>query len=95
MLIVKFYQSGLREFRKNFLMYVAQSILIQSCLGSLTAMAISRNLGKPTYFLELTLCICIAMLYNVAILAMFKAKLTYTILLLSLGINTILLIINL
>ena len=95
MLIVNFYQSNLREYKKNFLMYAALTIILQSCLGSLAAMTISRNIGKPTYFIELSLCICIAMLYNVAILAMFKAKWAFNILLLSIGINSILLIINL
>lgn len=94
MLIMNFYQAALKEFKRDFLMYVALSIILQSCLGSIAAMAISRNIGKPTYFLELSLCICIAMLYNVAVLGRLKTKLTFNILLLSLFINSILLIIN-
>lgn len=83
------------EFKHNFYMYIPLTIILQSCLGSIAAMYILSKGTTLVVGIELTLCVTVSMLYNAALLAQLKSKLTFWLLVASLGINTLLLIINL
>lgn len=87
------YNKLLLDFKSLYWEYVPLSIIFQSCIGSMAAMMILAAKG-PFYIVQLGICILLSMLYNAAILAQLKSKLVFDILLISLGINILLLILN-
>lgn len=92
---MNFYNSQLEEFKKRYTIYVPVTIILQSCIGSIAAMCILMN-STPDFFpfLELTLCVVTAMLFNASVLAQLKLKFVFNLLITSLVINILLIIIN-
>ncbi len=88
------YSLYLKKFEENYMLYIPLSIIAQSCLGSAAAMLILQNLNSYS-FIQLFLCVSLTMLYNAAILAQQKKSLVFLLLILSLLVNTLLIIINL
>lgn len=88
---MKIYNNILRDFQSSYMMMIPLSIIVQSCLGSAATLYISVNKG-PMMLFQLGLCITVTMLYNAAILAQLKTKLIFNLLILSLLINTLLIV---
>lgn len=84
----------MHEFEYDYYMYVPLTIILQSCIGSVAAMLILAHGTTLSTGIQLTLCVSLAMLYNAALLANAKIKLTFWLLIASLVINTILIAIN-
>ena len=87
------YNKLLVDFKSLYWEYVPLSVIFQSCLGSVAAMMILAIKG-PFYLVQLGLCILVSMLYNAAILAQLKTKWVFDMLLISVGLNLILLMMN-
>lgn len=88
---MKIYNNILRDFQSSYMMMIPLSIIVQSCLGSAATLYISVNKG-PMMLFQLGLCIMVTMLYNAAILAQLKTKLIFNLLILSILINTLLIV---
>ena len=88
------YRKFLQDFKKNYMLMVPLTIILQSCLGSIAAMRILMNGNNYMSFFELTTCVILCMIYNGAILAQMKVKLVSYLLLTSLIVNSIFIIIN-
>ena len=83
------------DFRKNYILYIPLSIILQSCLGSIATMFILMNSTRGTFhFFELTLCVVFAMGYNAVIYAQLKNKTIFNILIATLLVHVSLIIIN-
>ncbi|NER14029.1 hypothetical protein GWK08_11300 [Leptobacterium flavescens] len=89
-----YYHQYLAKFRENYMMYIPLTIILQSCLGSVAAMYILQNNDRPFFLVQLFLCVCVCMFYNAAILAQLKTKIVFNLLLISLFLNTVLIVIN-
>jgi len=85
----------IEEFNENRFMYVPLTIILQSCLGSIAAMLILAQGTTLRSGIELSICVILCMLYNAALLAQLKSKLTFWLLVVSLAVNTLLIVINL
>ncbi len=88
------YNQLLVDYRKRFLMYTALSIIFHSCLGSIAAMLIMSNHHGTLGIVELSFCVIVTMLYNTALMANFKKKTAFNLLVLSIVVNTILILVN-
>lgn len=91
---MKTYSEHFVNFKKNFMMYVAQTILFQSCLGSVAAMAIMTNGDGTFQIMQLSLCVIVTMLYNSSLMANMALKHVFKLLILSIVVNTLLLAFN-
>ena len=87
------YNKLLLDFKSLYWEYVPLSVIFQSCIGSVAAMMILAAKG-PFYILQLGICILLSMLYNAAILAQLKSKKVFDMLLISVGVNILLLVLN-
>ncbi len=89
------YNNLYKDFKNNYILYIPLSIILQSCIGSIAAMFILMNSTATSFhFFQLTLCVVVSMWYNAAIFAQLTNKWVFNSLLLSLLINTILIVIN-
>lgn len=89
---MKVYNNLLSNFQSLYMLMIPLSILFQSCLGSIAALFILMN--KGSYFLiQLALCIVVTMIYNASILAQLKSEIVFKFLLISLGVNILLILI--
>ncbi len=91
---MKLYNEYLNRFKESYLMMVPLTIILQSCIGSLAAMKILMNIDRQGALIQLSLCVCVSMMYNAAILAQMKIKIVFILLLLSLFFNSLLLVLN-
>jgi len=83
------------EFDTNRYMYLLLTIILQSCLGSVAAMLILMNGTNLITGIELTLCVITCMFYNAALLAQLESKYAFWLLVISLIVNSLLVIVNL
>jgi len=89
------YNVYLNDFKKNFLMYIPLSIILQSCLGSVAAMYLLMKADIHDFpFFQLGLCVIVSMAYNASIMAQLNRKIVFNLLILSLVVNTLLVIFN-
>ncbi len=91
---MKLYNQSLGEFKQHYMLYVPLTIIFQSCLGSIATMAILSNTTGRLQITELTISVCLTMLYNVSILGRFKINIILNILIMSVLLNTVLFLIN-
>ncbi len=91
---MSFYNHLLADYRERFMMYTALSIIFQSCLGSIAAMLIMSNNHHLFGVIELSFCVIVTMLYNTSLMANFKKETAFKLLVISLLVNTILILIN-
>ncbi|WP_347374542.1 hypothetical protein [Aequorivita sp. Q41] len=84
-----------KEFENNYYMYIPLTIILNSCIGSIAAMAILAQGTAFIYGIELTACVSLCMGYNAALLAGSNKKIAFWVLVLSLVVNAILILINL
>lgn len=90
------YKRILSDFKQLFLGYETLVIIPQSCLGGAVAALILMNSAQGTWqFVELFLAVAVAMWYNTTVLADMKPRFVFNSLLISLGVNLVLLIVNL
>ncbi len=88
------YNKAFMDFKKNYMLYVPLSIILQSCIGSIAAMYILMSSTTNSFpFFQLTLCVIVTMLYNASILAQINYKIVFNTLILSLLVNILLSII--
>ncbi len=83
------------EFSHNYYMYIPLTIILQSCVGSIAAMFILYQGTNWISGLQLTLCTVLCMGYNAAILAQANRKFGFWLLMVSLILNSVLIMINL
>ncbi len=95
MTITRYIQKWQKEFIHNYYMYIPLTIILQSCLGSIAAMYILYQGINWVSGLELTVCTVLCMGYNAAILAQADRKLGFWLLMISLIVNSLLIMINL
>lgn len=89
------YNKYFTDFKDNYIMNMALTIILQSCLGSIAAMFILMNSTADNFlFIQLSLCVIVAMAYNAAIMAQLSKKLIFNLLIISLVVNFILIAIN-
>jgi len=88
------YNKYLTMFKTEYMLYIPLSIIFQSCLGSIAAMYILENHVPSFSFFQLGLCVVVSMLYNASVLAQLNSKLVFNLLLLTITVNTLLLILN-
>ncbi|HLV15291.1 MAG TPA: hypothetical protein VKY41_08935 [Xanthomarina sp.] len=83
------------DFKKNYILYIPLTIILQSCLGSIAAMFILKNSITGTFhFFELTLCVVFAMGYNAVVYAQLKNNIIFNFLVATLLVEIALIIIN-
>lgn len=82
------------DFSENFLGYSVLAIIASTCVGSIAVMlSLTHGNGFLQMFMVfLTVAVCSA--HNAAILTVQKPKLVLDLLFLSLGVNTMLIIVN-
>ncbi len=83
------------EFEKDLYMYIPLTIILQSCLGSIAAMLILMQGTTLSSGIQLTICVVTCMVYNAALLAQLKASISFWLLIISLVVNSLLVIVNL
>lgn len=88
------YSKYLDDFKKNYILYIPLSIILQSCIGSIAAMYILMNSEPEFHFWELTFCVIVSMGYNAVIFAQLKEKWIFNFLILTFVVNVPLIIIN-
>lgn len=89
------YNKLFHDFEQLFLGYETLAIIPQSCIGGAAAALILINGGHGVWeFIELFLAVAVCMWYNTTVLADMKPKFVFNSLLASVGICTVLLIIN-
>lgn len=83
---MKVYTNLFQTFKASYMLMLPLSIILQSCLGSIAALYITKQ--KDTFMIwELAICILVTMLYNAAILAQLNIRLIFKLLILSLISN--------
>ena len=94
--IVKLYKKFSIEFEEAYYLNAAIAIMLQSVLGGIATMLILANLNQSaTGFIQLVLAVGITSIFNALILGQIKPKIVFQGLLLSVVVNTILILINL
>lgn len=88
-------KSLILEFQREYYMYIPLTIILQSCIGSIAAMLILSHGTSLLTGIELTLCVITSMLYNAALLAQLKFKLSFWLLIVTLAVNSLLIVVNL
>ncbi|MCZ4320259.1 hypothetical protein O4H26_14795 [Aequorivita viscosa] len=84
-----------QQFEHDYYMYVPLSIILNSCIGSIAAMAILAQGTSLISGVELTLCVALCMGYNAALLAGSNRKFAFWLLIVSLVVNLLLILITL
>ena len=88
------YQKIYSQFESVFFASCTIGILVSSCIGGITAMAVLQNGTNPLQIFELALVVAFAMAFNGSVLSQQKPKIVFNLLILSLVMNTILTAIN-
>lgn len=91
---MKLYKSLLEDFSQLYLGYASVAIILSSCLGGASAMAILLNGHGPAQMVQLFLVVAVCMIYNSTVLIQMRPKFVFNALLLSLAVSTIFLLIN-
>ena len=92
---MELYNKLYTDFRQNYTMNIALTIILQSCIGSIAAMYILMNSTQESFqIVQLSLCVIVSMLYNATIFAQLKTKTVFNALILSLVVNVVLIIVN-
>ncbi len=92
---LKIYNNLLTEFKREQMGYASIAIIPQSCLGAVAAMMLLLN---GLTFINLTLLFLVTMFcmtYNGAVLAQFKSKTTFNLLILSVVFSCIVIMVHL
>lgn len=88
------YNKLYKDFEGLFLGYATLAIILNSCVGGAAAMVVLMNGHDFGQMVQLFLAVAACMWYNTTILADMKPKFVFNSLLASMGICTVLLVIN-
>ena len=91
---MKTYEKYLEEFESMFFANCAITVLVQSCVGGIAAMAVLRNGTGLVQMMQLFVVVIISIGFNGTILSQQKPKVVYNAFLLAVTINTVLAIAN-
>lgn len=83
------------EFENEYYMYVPLTIILNSCIGSISAMTILAQGTSLLSGIELTICVSLCMGYNAVLLAGSNKKIAFWLLAVSLITNMLLILITL
>jgi len=89
------YQKLYAIFEKDFFGCLTMGILVNSIVASISAMYVLINGTGPAQMIQLFVAVATAMCYNGAVMAQRPPKTVFNILLLSLGMNALLIVANL
>jgi hypothetical protein len=88
------YQNLLNTYKSGYYGFTTMSVMVQSCLGGLTAMFILMNGAAPLQMVQLFFTVVLCSAFNGAVLAQQPPKLVFNLLIASVAVNTLLLIYN-
>lgn len=88
------YEKIYHQFEYGFMGGIALGILASSCIGGIAAMAVLENGIDVFHFVQLIIVVASAMVFNGAVLSQQKPRTTFNMLLLSVGVNSFLAIVN-
>ena len=88
------YQKIFSQFEYGFFGSCTLGILASSCIGGIAAMAVLQNGTSPMQLFQLFLVVASAMTFNGSVLSQQKPKVVFNTLLLSIVVNTLLIVIN-
>ncbi len=86
------YNKWLTDFKENLILYVPLSIILQSCLGSISIFYLTQMPYSTSLLIRVTLCTIVCMCYNASIMAQLKKKWIFNLLIISLVTNIVLLL---
>ncbi|APU68332.1 MAG: hypothetical protein VX712_08630 [Bacteroidota bacterium] len=89
------YQRQLTEFSRDFQAGATTGIILSSGLGSIAAMLVLMNGHEFYHMIQLGLIVVVAMWYNAAVLSQLSPKFVFNSLILSLGVSSIFILLNL
>jgi hypothetical protein len=82
------------QFAQDFFASSTIGVLVQSCVGGIAAMAVLGNGTGIAQMIQLFIVVMAAIAYNGAILSQQKPRVACNLLLLSVGINTVIALLN-
>lgn len=88
------YKTLLDKFEYGFFGGCSLGILVSSCIGGIAAMAVLQNGTSPLQVFELFLVVAFAMTFNGSVISQQKPKVVFNTLILSIGVNLLLAVIN-
>lgn len=88
------YQNLLSTYKNGYYGFTTMSVMVQSCLGGLTAMFILINGNTPLQMIQLFFTVVLCSAFNGAVLSQMSQKLVFNLLIASVVVNTLLLVIN-
>lgn len=88
------YSRLLKDFKEMYMAYIPLMIILSSCLGSVAAMYILMQERSFSQVIQLSLCVIVCMIFNASILAQMKAKFVFNLLIISLLVNSLLVLLN-
>jgi hypothetical protein len=89
------YQKLYATFEKDFFGCLTMGVLLQSIVGGIAAMYVLTNGTSPMQMVQLFVVVAVSMGYNGAVMAQRPPKVVFNALLLSLSVNTLLIVANL
>lgn len=88
------YQNYLQVYTRGYIGYSTLNVMIQSCLGGITAMLILMHGNAPAQMAQLFITVMLCVGYNGAILSQMPVKFSFNLFIASIVINTIVLVTN-
>jgi len=88
------YTKYYEQFEHGFFAGSTLGVLVQSCVGGIAAMAVLQNGTSIIQMIQLFLVVALSTAYNGSILSQQKPKIVFNLLLLSVGLNLIIALLN-
>ncbi len=88
------YQNLYQNYKRGFMGFTTLSVMVQSCIGGLTAMTILMNGTSPAQMVQLFFTVILCSGFNGAVLAQQSPKLVFNLLIVSVVVNILLMIVN-
>lgn len=88
------YNNVFGAFQRGFIGYCTLGVLVQSCMGSIAAMAILQNGTSLANMVQLFLVVASCMAFNGAVLAQQKPKVVFNILIWSIFLSVAVSVVN-
>jgi len=93
-MVMSTYQNLLNTYKSGYYGFTTMSVMVQSCLGGLTAMFILMNGTSPAQMVQLFFTVILCSGFNGAVLAQQSPKLVFNLLLASVITNIVLIVVN-
>jgi hypothetical protein len=88
------YQNYLQVYTRGYIGYSTLNVMIQSCLGGITAMLILMHGNGLAQMIQLFVTVLLCVGYNGAVLSQMPAKFSFNLFIASIVVNTIVLVTN-